>query len=389
MSNTNNKLVFNKLIAEIQGTFLERVISKYDGHFRSQHFDTKSHLYALLYSNFMNCKSLRELQTQISHNNKLKKFINIPSVSQFSRKNVSRDSRIFEDIFYYLISKAKKRFGEYKLIKDFPPLRIIDSSVIVTALKLAPSLKFDDEKSVMKISTMFNGEYPEHINIVKGNINDRKCVDNMFRDKDCIYVFDRGYYDYRWYDKLTENGFKFVTRGVKNSIVMEEKFLDSNINEDIYDTEVIMGSTPGGNLTFNKYREIMCFYDNDEVITFITNIFDLSKEDIINIYSKIYNISYKLKYKNLLGVFTIIVMIIAHGIIETLFVAVFTGVIFICAFNIIDKPKWVNNLLDYLGNHSTNMWLIHMFFYMIYFKDWSYVNILDTKSQTFLCCTSS
>ena len=233
MSNTNNKLVFNKLIAEIQGTFLERVISKYDGNFRSQHFDTKSHLYALLYSNFMNCKSLRELQTQISHNNKFKKFINIPSFSQFSRKNASRDSRIFEDIFYYLISKAKKRFGEYKLIKDFPPLRIIDSSVIVTALKLAPSLKFDDEKSVMKISTMFNGEYPEHINIVKGNINDRKCVDNMFRDKDCIYVFDRGYYDYRWYDKLTENGFKFVTRGVKNSIVMEEKFLESNINEDI------------------------------------------------------------------------------------------------------------------------------------------------------------
>ena len=268
-NNNNNKLVFNKLIEEIQGTFLERVISKYNGDFRSQHFDTKSHLYALLYSNFMNCKSLRELQTQISHNNKLKRIINIPSVSQFSRKNASRDSRIFEDIFYYLISKAKKRFGEYKLIKDFPPLRIIDSSVIVTALKLAPSLKFDDEKSVMKISTMFNGEYPERINIVKGNINDRKCVDNMFRDKDC---------------------------GVKNSIVMEEKFLDSNINKDIYDTEVIMGSTPGGNLTFNKYREIMCFYDNDEVITFITNIFDLSKEDIINIYKKRWEIELFFKW---------------------------------------------------------------------------------------------
>lgn len=143
---------------------------------------------------------------------------------------------------------------------------------------------------------MFNGEYPERINIVKGNINDRKCIDNMFRDKDCIYVFDRGYYDYRWYDQLTESGFKFVTRGVKNSIVMEEKFLDSNINKDIYDTEVIMGSTPGGNLTFNKYREIMCFYDNDEVITFITNIFDLSKEDIINIYKKRWEIELFFKW---------------------------------------------------------------------------------------------
>ena len=148
----------------------------------------------------------------------------------------------------------------------------------------------------MKISTMFNGEYPERINIVKGNINDRKCIDNMFRDKDCIYVFDRGYYDYRWYDQLTESGFKFVTRGVKNSIVMEEKFLDSNINKDIYDTEVIMGSTPGGNLTFNKYREIMCFDENDEVITFITNIFDLSKEDIINIYKKRWEIELFFKW---------------------------------------------------------------------------------------------
>ena len=90
MLNNNNKLVFNKLIAEIQGTFLKRVISKYNSDFRSQHFDTKSHLYALLYSNFMNCK-----------------------------------------------------------IKDFPPLRIIDSSVMVTALKLAPSLKFDNEKLVL------------------------------------------------------------------------------------------------------------------------------------------------------------------------------------------------------------------------------------------------
>ena len=37
-----------------------------------------------------------------------------------------------------------------------------------------------------------------------------------------------------------------------------------------------------------------------------------------------------------------------------------------------DKPKWLNNLLSYLGEYSTNMWLIHMFFYMIYFKNLVY-----------------
>ena len=47
---------------------------------------------------------------------------------------------------------------------------------------------------------------------------------------------------------------------------------------------MILGSTPGGNLTFKSYREVMCFNENNEQVTFITNIFDLSKKDIINIY---------------------------------------------------------------------------------------------------------
>ena len=65
---------------------------------------------------------------------------------------------------------------------------------------------------------------------------------------------------------------------------MEEELIDSDINKDVYDSEVILGSTPGGNLTFRSYREVMCFNENNEQVTFITNIFDLSKEDIINIY---------------------------------------------------------------------------------------------------------
>lgn len=142
----------------------------------------------------------------------------------------------------------------------------------------------DDERAGIKVSTLFNGEYPEKISIVKVKVSDRRCVDELFMDKDSIYVFDRGYYDYRWYDKLTEKGIKFVTRGIKNAIVMEEKIINSKPNKDIYDTEVIIGSTPGGNLTFNSYREIMIFDEAGEPITFLTNIFDLTTEDIIKIY---------------------------------------------------------------------------------------------------------
>lgn len=90
------------------------------------------------------------------------------------------------------------------------------------------------------------------------------------------------------------------------------------------------------------------------------------------LYSKISNIFNKLKFKNILAIFLILLMIVAHGFVQSLFVAVFTGVAFIVLFNLIDKPKWLDDLLEYISIHSTNMWLIHMFFYMIYFKELVY-----------------
>ena len=76
-------------------------------------------------------------------------------------------------------------------------------------------------------------------------------------------------------------------------------------------------------------------------------------------------------------------MIIAHGFLQTLFVAAFTGIIFIVVFNLIDKPMWLDNLLSYLSKHSTNMWLVHMFFYMIFFKDLVYAPKYSTSISTF------
>lgn len=296
MINYNNKLVFNKLIAEIEGTFLNRTINKYNGDFRTQHFDTKSQLFSLIYSNLANCKSIRELQTHITNNSKLNHLINAPSVSQFTRKNSTRDYRIFEDIFYYLVEKASRKFGRYNLVKDIPPIKIVDSTVILVALKLAPMLKMDNDRAAIKISTLFNGEYPEKINIVNGKTNDRKCIDGMFKEKDCIYVFDRGYNDYSWYDNLSDNNIKFITRGVSNSTVMEDKILDSNIEKNIYDTQIVMGTSTSKNLTHNNFREIMTFDEDGEPITFLTNISNLSKEDVILVYKKRWEIELFFKW---------------------------------------------------------------------------------------------
>lgn len=77
---------------------------------------------------------------------------------------------------------------------------------------------------------------------------------------------------------------------------MEERLIDSKSFKDMCDTEVILGFTPGENLTFRNYREILTFDKNEEPVTFITNIFDLSTEDVIRIYKHRWEIEFFFKW---------------------------------------------------------------------------------------------
>ncbi len=56
-------------------------------------------------------------------------------------------------------------------------------------------------------------------------------------------------------------------------------------------------------------------------------------------------------------------MIVMHGIVPTLFVAFITATVTIILLCICPLPKWTTDLLCYFGEHSTNIWLVHMFFY--------------------------
>lgn len=85
-------------------------------------------------------------------------------------------------------------------------------------------------------------------------------------------------------------------------------------------------------------------------------------------YSRIYNSFNHLNRKNLFCYGIILAMLILHSFIESAFLAPFIAVPLIIILNLMDKPEWFNRLLSYLGVHSTNMWLTHMFFYLYFFK---------------------
>jgi hypothetical protein len=281
----NNKIFFSKITEVITGSILKKVTKKYNSDYRVRLFDTRSHLLSMILLQLKELDGLHDLQTQIANNTKLRAIINIPSVSQLSRTNANRDYRLFEELFYFLVEYTQRRFGKVKLLKDFPALKIIDSTMIDLPFNLCKALRYDNKqkRSAVKISTLFNGYFPEKIHIVSGKVNDRKCIDGMIKDKESIYLFDRGYYDYGWYDKLTDDGYKFITRQPSNSCVEEIRSTYVK-NELVFDYEITLGTNYSKNKTHNTYREILTFDENEEEFRILTNIFDVPAETILYLY---------------------------------------------------------------------------------------------------------
>lgn len=60
-------------------------------------------------------------------------------------------------------------------------------------------------------------------------------------------------------------------------------------------------------------------------------------------------------------------MIIMHGFVQSLFVSVITATVTIILLCVCPLPRWATGLLCYFGEHSTNIWLVHMFFYTVLF----------------------
>lgn len=74
------------------------------------------------------------------------------------------------------------------------------------------------------------------------------------------------------------------------------------------------------------------------------------------------------------SVLTYAAMALFHAhVIGNVIIAPFTGFVVIVLFQLWRKPVWAEKLFLLMGEHSTNIWLVHMFFYAVLFEDFVYV----------------
>jgi hypothetical protein len=74
------------------------------------------------------------------------------------------------------------------------------------------------------------------------------------------------------------------------------------------------------------------------------------------------------KKRNLVGTMLILTVFFVHCMEPSLILAPITGIVTLICFWLGEKPEWLCRVLAFFGKHSTNIWLVHMFYYLVLFK---------------------
>ncbi len=102
-------------------------------------------------------------------------------------------------------------------------------------------------------------------------------------DKECMYVSDRGYFDYEQFDHMTDDDYFFVSRFRKNAVTRVLEPLE--LSEDsmvLPDEMILIGTTQ--NRAENAFRLIKVLDSKDNKLHLIINRFDLRADEMAELY---------------------------------------------------------------------------------------------------------
>ncbi|WP_109562167.1 IS4 family transposase, partial [Mycobacteroides abscessus] len=112
---------------------------------------------------------------------------------------------------------------------------------------------------------------------------DHTQMDVLIDESDATYLMDRGYLNYSKYDDYCERGIRFVSRLKDNAVIEEvEELPIATGSKIIRDVKVVLGK--GKKRMKNKLRMIETMDGRGKPVRIITNRFDLTAEEIGDLY---------------------------------------------------------------------------------------------------------
>jgi len=290
--------VFGQLISLIDSKIILSTTKTHQSDRYIKKFKTKDHLISMLFCSFAKCSSLREVSgAMLGLSGKTKHFHlnHIPKRSTLSDANKRRDA----DVFGCIYNKLLIQYGHFisdSRIKDVinKQIEIIDSSTISLFKDI---LKCVGRKSIngkskggIKLHTVINVDeaVPKMVWFSSAATHDHILLEKLKLDNNTIYVFDKGYNDYKAFKLFTDNETGFVTRIKDNAVyeTLENNKIEDYIHSGVEQDEIIEVIVKEDGIESKLKLRKICFYDRNlkRRFEFLTNLFEMRADLIAAIY---------------------------------------------------------------------------------------------------------
>jgi hypothetical protein len=290
--------VFGQLISMIDEKIVIRNSRKHDSDRYIKRFTSKDHLISMLFCVFAKCSSLREVSGAmlgLSGKTKHFKLESLPYRATLSDANKRRHCDLFCDIYNDLLKKYVDAISDSRIKQVIQKqVKIFDSTTISLfkeILKCTGRLPANGKrKGGIKMHTVINVDesVPRVVWFTESTTSDHVLLKKLTLDKDTIYVFDKGYNDYKAFKLFSDTQTGFVTRIKENAVYKpkEELYIDECIHSGVLSDEIIEVEVREGKQKSKLRLRKVTFYDRmlKRTFDFLTNLFEMRPDMIAALY---------------------------------------------------------------------------------------------------------
>jgi hypothetical protein len=240
-NNFSGKPIISQILQFIPRDLVNRTAAAHKADRYTKTFTTYDHLITLLYAVLSDCTSLRELSTaMLACEGKLNHLgiAYFPKRSTLSDANTRRSHEVFADIYAALLKKYRSLLSDSCAGTDriTDKLHIVDSSTVLLFSDVLKGVGRNPhsgkKKGGLKIHTLMQAseDVPCLVNMTAAAQHDHSFLAKIKLPAHSWLVFDKGYTDYDYYAKLTEQDIFFVTRQRNNAVY--DSIEEFNIPDD-------------------------------------------------------------------------------------------------------------------------------------------------------------
>ena len=259
-------------------------------------FMTLDHLYTMMFTLMSNCMSLREVITGFSGAQSRLGQIGmkgLPSRSNLSDSNARRTSEAFAQIYHLLVAHYSNTLPDSRENKELiARAKPIDSSTIQLFSDILETTGrkplSGKSKGGIKVHMMLDtaAGIPRCVYFSDAKAHDSKFMGKMSLLPGDIGVFDKGYVNYRQYQKWNEEGIFFVTREKDNAQykIVERRKVPKNAEGKVKTDWIIQVAIPASDETMLLRRVKYMDPDSGRTFVYWTNLYRVSALNIAAFY---------------------------------------------------------------------------------------------------------